>query len=191
MCEQRVNDCGARPSSFPRVPLAPRRNGFCNREKAIAQRSAKVPRPIPPAYDGDTDFGELPSGLTSASSVEPSLRVEDSRAETRGTLGGVGGKGNPILHQVEVKSVGGLRRWSGRSVLAAELVVRAKTQKCAGFPSARAAANKYALTPYPAPTASIGAFGGDSSPPLPNANQPEPIPQLTVAGLLAEWHALS
>jgi len=27
------------------------------------------------------DFGELPSGLTSASSVEPSLRVEDSRAE--------------------------------------------------------------------------------------------------------------
>jgi hypothetical protein len=37
-------------------------------------RSHFCPAPMP------IDFGKLPSGLTSANSVEPSLRVEDSRA---------------------------------------------------------------------------------------------------------------
>jgi hypothetical protein len=48
---------------------------------------------------GTSDFGELPAGLTSASSAEPSLRVEDSRAassvEPRGASETEAPLGNP------------------------------------------------------------------------------------------------
>jgi len=39
-----------------------------------------IPKVMSGSPTGQAAFGELPSGLTSASSVEPSLRVEDSRA---------------------------------------------------------------------------------------------------------------
>jgi hypothetical protein len=50
------------------------------RRELIDSQLIAYQRPLYQVLAIGPDFGELPSGLTSASSVEPSLRVEDSRA---------------------------------------------------------------------------------------------------------------